>query len=317
MNATGRKNEQRRARAELLAGPSRIPRGRTDDEDEDDVEVVEYVDRKAAGRRGARAQANARATAVMEDDGQRDLPKSARQLALETDQMEQEALRVARDTTARTRQALTSATEAREVGFHTAKELHRQTGQLQAVNDDLVHAYNVLDQTDKVIDQMHRPLMHRIIPHRSKDARKAKLRGTARNTSVVDLPDEAIQASSSISEERQELLGIQGAARDAYRQVAPLTVSQELDMLEKEQDQDLDKIGQVVGDLKNLAVGMNKELEVQTVMLDDLDEDTGKVRERIRLNDERTRALVNKPKRKEENPIKLPGRAGMAMSMLK
>lgn len=305
--------EARRARAELLggAGGSSV----SPVHDGDDVEVVEYVDKKATRRGGGRKGRNVSSTAtpsVVEED--LTPQKDVRELALETDEMEREALRMARDSTARTKQALSRATETREVGVNTAKALHEQTVQMENINSDLVHAYDVLDQSEKVIDQMHRPFMHRIIPRRTKDARKAKLRGTTRTaTSVIDVPDDYDPATDEATE-RNELLG---TAKATARELSPMTVSQELDMLDKEQDKNLDKIGGVVADLKNLAIGMNKELDVQTVLLDDIDSDTDQVRERIRRNNDKTRALVNKPKQRDEG-VKVPtGKAGAVMALLK
>ncbi|KAA8496622.1 Synaptosomal-associated protein 25-B [Porphyridium purpureum] len=240
--------------------------------------------------------------------------KSRQEYVQELDAMDAEALRLAEDSALSTKRTRALVHETREVGTATATALNQQSEQLERIQDDLVETNATIDRTDKIIQKLASPWTYKLQPGaRRKKEDQLKSSGMNRGR-VIDL-DESTGleiVSESVSprgsgggkkkkdakvleqEEREALLSPRTRAKQEKirKDTAHMTETERrLYILEQEQDDDLNDIGKVVGDLKGLALAMNTELNYQTEMIVAVTHDAGVTSRRLKENNRKVKNI--------------------------
>lgn len=257
-----------------------------------------------------------------EADARRDLLAGATAAGAQQQQVQQQslaqleaaALAEAQSGKDSTRRALKLATEARETGVATAQSLSAQTKQLEGMAGEIEVVHDYLDKSERIIDKMSKPKIARMFQRKKptgKGLDKVKAgrkelaaRGDLRDTGVdgIDIDGIASGATSREREEareleRNELLeasekkrGLFGKGKhkgnSSVREIEEdySHYSEGVANVMKEQDKDLDQIGDALSDMKSLANAMNNELKLQDELIDEVQEFTSATRKRTQAN---------------------------------
>lgn len=164
-----------------------------------------------------------------------------------------------------TESALRTALQARETGVETAGTLRDQTAQLERMNEDTEYIHNTLDVADQHIWKIETPRIKRIFRCAPKGGQALKhvKPGRREQEERNEYRDEGVGTA------RARLLAgrtAPGGVREIQDDYSEYDV--EVAEVMKAQDNDLDRIGDAVGDLEMLSKGMNNELKLQEELLD-------------------------------------------------
>mmetsp|Transcript_112560 Transcript_112560/g.168442 ORF Transcript_112560/g.168442 Transcript_112560/m.168442 type:complete len:209 (+) Transcript_112560:3-629(+) len=176
------------------------------------------------------------------------------------ERQKQDIERTAEQSTARMKDTLREANAARDVGQETMVNLRQQTETLQRVDDTLTANEDNLTFSARTLRGM------------------SSLWGSFRNAvSKAPKPVERPQRPASpprpqrsTQGERAPTMGRDSAPPSKPRQYDD-TLSGRVQTQIDQQDQDLDTLQGLLGDMKNMGVDMNKELDKQVGMLDRID----------------------------------------------
>lgn len=239
-------------------------------------------------------------------------PLSAQEHAQSVEQLEAEALREARAGKESTTRALRLATEARETGVQTAAQLSAQTKQLEKMGEDIEVVHDYLDKSERIIDKMSKPKIVRMFQRQKKggkglDKVKAskkenKARDELRGAGVDGLDVDRMQAgeahitrvTDAKEEEKRGLFGKKKSeGRKGVREIENdySQYSSGIAEVMRDQDKDLDQIGDMLTDMKALAVGIDNELQLQDGLIHEVQNFTDETRKRTQANAKKVRGI--------------------------
>lgn len=212
-------------------------------------------------------------------------------------QLENAALSTVNEGKEATGRALRLALEARDIGANTATQMKGQTEQLEKMADDIEVVHDCLDKSEHIIDKMSKPKILRLFQKKKQmgkgldkvRAGKGEIEERERRRDMglgaIDLGNIGSEDDVDIDNDREELFdGITvtdhkprgfgfrkkkspaqvriRAVRDNYSDYSKPVA----DVI-RQQDEDLDQISNVLGDMKNLAGAMHNELEYQNAII--------------------------------------------------
>lgn len=226
-----------------------------------------------------------------------------------------------------TAHALRMATEARQIGADTAQTMQNQTEQLEKMTEDLVDVNASLDKSERTIDKMNRPKIVRMFqikrskgkgldkvrPGEKELEERQKIRNEGldsidvramqKQEATVDMDDLEAPVDSLDGEgdsNKKNRLKLFGGKRTKSNEAAntPLQSSRRIQedysgysdnvaTVLRKQDDDLDKISDVLGDMKSMANAMNNELEYQAQVINDVQNMSEETSKRTRDNKNR------------------------------
>lgn len=231
-------------------------------------------------------------------------------------ELEAQALAEAQSGKDSTRRALKLATEARETGASTAQMLHEQTQQLENMAGEIEVVHDYLDKSERIIDKMSKPKLVRMFQRKKPTGRgldKVKAgkkeraaRDGMRDAGVAGIDIDGIASGACAREredererERLELLeaaekkrgGLFGKNKTSKANVGVREINEDYShysegvaVVMREQDKDLDQIGDALADMKDLANAMNAELKLQDDLINEVQDFTSETRKRTKDN---------------------------------
>ena len=238
------------------------------------------------------------------------------------EQLEAEALREARAGKESTTRALRLATEARETGVQTAAQLSEQTKQLERMGEEIEVVHDYLDKSERIIDKMSKPKIVRMFQRKKtggkgldkvkankkeRGHREELRQGGVETLNIEGMQDgrnarevEEARAMAELNEadkdeKKRKLFGRKNAEKKgiAVRDIENdySQYSEGVANAMKEQDKDLDQIGDMLGDMKALAGAMNNELKLQEQLIDEVQDFTSETRKRTQANAKRVQQI--------------------------
>lgn len=180
--------------------------------------------------------------------------------------------------------------ESREVGAATAQSLHDQTKQLEGVRDILEETGNNLDDVDTNVEKLTKSKVRRAAEAPARifgvTGRKDKSsKGVRKDGLAVDDVRKRERIGKQIDHffGREKQTSVQpvlahGVPRDDYSDFSNAKVREQL----KRQDQVLDETSVQLKELKDLAVDIQNEIEIEAEIVDGID--APGVTHRIRAN---------------------------------
>mmetsp|Transcript_11139 Transcript_11139/g.34130 ORF Transcript_11139/g.34130 Transcript_11139/m.34130 type:complete len:264 (+) Transcript_11139:160-951(+) len=212
------------------------------------------------------------------------------------------ARRTATESTQRTERMLKVTTEARDTGIETARELERQTKQLEKIDDDIEEVHDIIDRGEKTVNKMTR----RWFSGSSRAKNKVNKKDANRITELkgdgiesLDLPSDDEGKTNDRDQLFMDKNGIQGGKNGGkHRAPRPkragpdAALHEELDQAEDQQDEHLDQMSIMLKEMKGLAGAMDKELQYQTHLVDKVQTGTREVSGRIQSNNQKLKKFT-------------------------
>ncbi|KAL5726014.1 SNAP25-associated protein [Ranunculus cassubicifolius] len=193
----------------------------------------------------------------------------------------------AEEVTDAVKNCLKIAEDIRDDASNTLVTLHNQGEQITRTHNTAANIDQDLSRGEKLLGSLGGMF--------SKTWKPKKTRAI---TGPVITSDEAFKKKQNHTEQREKL-GIAPAPRGGKsnsRQPSaePTTALQKVEAEKAKQDDGLDDISNILGDLKNMAVDMGSELERQNKALEHLDNDIDELNNRVKGANQRTRRLLGK-----------------------
>lgn len=248
-------------------------------------------------------------------DGQDDLQN------MTTEQLEKLAISTAQAGKESTTRALRTAMEAREIATTTAQTMQQQTEQLENMSEQIEVVHDYLDKSERTIEKLNKPKLVRMFQRKkpagkgldkvkvsrkeneqreelrtkgldSIDVKKLQTSVDGKSVQMQDLQREQLleeDAGSSTTTGRLAWLGKKS------REPAPRVQTRDIqddysqyssgvaDVL-RQQDDDLDAIGDAIADMKAMGTAMNNELDYQNTLVTDVQERSSVTAQRTKAN---------------------------------
>ncbi|KAJ8445517.1 hypothetical protein Cgig2_031330 [Carnegiea gigantea] len=194
-------------------------------------------------------------------------------------ELEKYAAYKAEETTSAVNNCLKIAEDIREDASKTLETLHAQGEQIHRTHQMAANMDHDLSRGEKLLNSLGGMF--------SKPWKPKKTRNI---TGPLTAPD---QPAKPASKEQKEKLTGKGKTSDKTPPPEPANAMQKVELEKKKQDDALDDLSNILGDLKGMAVDMGSELERQNNALDHLGDDIDELNSRVKQANQRTRKLLS------------------------
>ncbi|XP_024992244.1 putative SNAP25 homologous protein SNAP30 [Cynara cardunculus var. scolymus] len=213
-------------------------------------------------------------------------PKSKADLdSMSNQELEQYAADQAKETTKSVNNALKIAEDIREDASKTLDTLHAQGEQIHRTHEKAAEMDKDLSRGEKILGNLGGIFSMTWKPKKGKEI-----------TGPEPIKDD--KADKKASKEDREKLGLGHAPKGKKGARAggakPKDAMEQVELEKQKQDEALDDLSDVLGDLKGMASEMGSELDRQNKALDDLSEDVDELNSRVKGANTRARKLLDK-----------------------
>lgn len=190
------------------------------------------------------------------------------------------------------REALRTAVESREVAGATAEKLKQQTGQLEGIRDTVEDTKRNLDGLEGTVEKLTKSTIRRVAEApvrkivgggrkgkkggKKDDTEKERMKNVRRRERSVGRIEQLFGKESAVFV--GEAAGADAVPEDDYKDFGNVKVREQL----KQQDCFLDGTSVQLRELKELALGIQKEIELEAEIIDEIE--APEVTQRIRTN---------------------------------
>ncbi|XP_074341255.1 putative SNAP25 homologous protein SNAP30 [Apium graveolens] len=207
--------------------------------------------------------------------------------SMSVQELEGYAVDKSKETTDSVYNSVRIAQEIRGTASQTLDTLHQQGEQIHRTHAMAAETEKDLAKGEKVLGNLGGMFSRTWKPKKGK-----KIDGPA----PVSKDDNNYQSKKKRKEEREKL-GIAPKAKGKGSHTPPPESSDTMQQIENEktkQDDGLDMLSDILGDLKGMAVDMGTEIEKQNKALDHFSDDVDELNNRVKGANQRTRKLLNK-----------------------
>ncbi|KAI3733750.1 hypothetical protein L6452_13205 [Arctium lappa] len=210
-------------------------------------------------------------------------PKSKADLdSMSNQELEEYAADQAHETTKSVNNALKIAEDIREDASKTLDTLHAQGEQIHRTHEKAAEMDKDLSRGEKILGNLGGIFSMTWKPKKGKE---------------ITGPEPIKDHDKKASKEDREKLGLAPAPKGkkgAKTGAPPKDAMQKVEWEKEKQDEALDDLSDVLGDLKGMASEMGSELDRQNKALDDLSEDVDELNSRVKGANTRARKLLDK-----------------------
>ncbi|XAR65256.1 hypothetical protein NMG60_11009310 [Bertholletia excelsa] len=198
-------------------------------------------------------------------------------------ELENYAVSQAEETTQSVNNCLRIAEDIRQDATKTLETLHQQGEQIHRTHVMAANMDKDLSKGEKLLNNLGGMFSMPWKPKKTKEI-----------TGPVITPDDNHGKAKASKEQREKLgLGSGGEAKASRTSSAqPTTALQKVEVEKQKQDEGLDELSSILGDLKGMAVDMGTELDKQNKALDHLSEDVDELNARVKGANQRARKLL-------------------------
>jgi len=205
---------------------------------------------------------------------------------MSTQELEHYAVDQAEETTDSVNNCLKIAEGIREDAGKTLDTLHAQGEQIHRTHEKAAEMEKDLSKGEKILGNLGGMFSMTWKPKKGKEI-----------TGPEAIDDG--KAHKKSSKEEREKLGLDHKAKKAHKahkhaHGEPKDTMQKVELEKEKQDEALDDLSSVLGDLKGMASEMGSELDRQNKALDDFSEDVDELNNRVKGANRRARKLVEK-----------------------
>ncbi|KAI7740939.1 hypothetical protein M8C21_007205 [Ambrosia artemisiifolia] len=208
---------------------------------------------------------------------------------MSTQELEGYAVDQAEETTKSVQNCLKIAEDIREDANKTLDTLHAQGDQIHRTHEKTAETEKDLSRGEKILGSLGGMFSMTWKPTKGKEIKGPEPRDHDHG-----------KTKEKASKEDREKLGLdqkqKGKKKKVYKTAngEPMSAMQKVELEKEKQDDALDDLSSVLGDLKGMASDMGSELERQNKALDNLSEDVDELNNRVKGANNRARKLVTK-----------------------
>jgi len=199
-------------------------------------------------------------------------------------ELENYAVCKAEETTQKVNDCMKIAEVIREDASRTLETLHQQGEQIARTHQTAANIDQGLSKSEKLLGSLGGIF--------SKPWKPKKTRQIKGPVPVVTRDDSFKKKGNKEQREKLGLSSSPGARPRSYSE--PTTAMEKVQVEKQKQDDSLSDLSDVLGQLKDMALGMGTELEMQNKALDGLHDDVEELNHRIKGANQRTRRLLGK-----------------------
>ncbi|KAL1220036.1 putative SNAP25 homologous protein SNAP30 [Cardamine amara subsp. amara] len=201
-----------------------------------------------------------------------------------TEELEKYAVNKAEETTKGVNNCLKIAEDIRSDATRTLEMLHQQGDQINRTHEMAVDMDKDLSKGEKLLNNLGGMFSKPWKPKKTKEI-----------SGPMITPDKPSKKSGNNKGEREKLgLGGKGRLSSQPPLDQPTNALQKVEQEKAKQDDGLNDLSDILGDLKSMAVDMGSEIDKQNKALDHLGDDVDELNSRVKGANQRARHLLSK-----------------------
>ncbi|KAL8137668.1 hypothetical protein V2J09_003669 [Rumex salicifolius] len=198
---------------------------------------------------------------------------------------EQYAVNKAEETTSTVNNCLRIAEDIKGDAARTLETLHQQGEQIHRTHQTAVTIDQDLSKGEKLLGSLGGMFSRTWKPKKTREIKGPQITPEPSSKAATKEQKKKLGTAAEPKEKKSSKAGSMGEPANCYDKI---------EMEKAKQDDALDDLSNILGDLKGMAVDMGSELEKQNTALDHLGDDVDELNSRVKGANERARKLVNK-----------------------